>query len=429
MSSLPTNEQVLSITKRPKLSSSSSSSSTSATYSQNGNGSGPIPTSVIHQPVQSTTPKMNGSYYGQSECGSPMEVQQQQQHQQQQQQQQQHQHHQQQQIGDRSNGTGPLHMSVAAAAVAAAAQAGYSTFPFAPVLPPLQPPSFEAAANSVLNLSRRPQSPYELSSGSGDDTSSSCMPISLAFVAAAAAAANGGGPGAMMVGHHQHHPQHLQHHLNGNAIMGLVNGHGTGNGLINNNNMNAVNNNIGNGHGTGNCLPLKLRHKTHLGDKDVAATALLSLQAIKQEPGSSRASPPWDAEGSSDERDSGISLGAEWGVRSSVQAAVAAAAAAAAGCPTASAVAAPRAAAMQSPASTAAAAAVGCGEPADGAVHHATAPTTATETASEAGDQDTRLKSEVARLASEVANLKNILQSTRNSASPAAAQSTTVAVN
>ncbi|XP_022914863.1 uncharacterized protein [Onthophagus taurus] len=59
-----------------------------------------------------------------------------------------------------------------------------------------------------------------------------------------------------------------------------------------------------------NSLPLKLRHKVHLGDKD-AASALLSLQNIKQEPGP-RSSPPWDAEGSSDERDSGISLGGEW---------------------------------------------------------------------------------------------------------------------
>ncbi|XP_071455283.1 nuclear factor interleukin-3-regulated protein [Hetaerina americana] len=58
----------------------------------------------------------------------------------------------------------------------------------------------------------------------------------------------------------------------------------------------------------GSNLPHKLRHKSHLGDKD-AASALLSLQNIKQEP---RASPPWDTEGSSDERDSGISLGSEW---------------------------------------------------------------------------------------------------------------------
>ncbi|XP_055857810.1 G-box-binding factor isoform X2 [Episyrphus balteatus] len=60
-----------------------------------------------------------------------------------------------------------------------------------------------------------------------------------------------------------------------------------------------------------NSLPLKLRHKSHLGDKD-AASALLALQHIKQEP-NSRASPPWDGEGSSDERDSGISIGGtEW---------------------------------------------------------------------------------------------------------------------
>lgn len=65
-----------------------------------------------------------------------------------------------------------------------------------------------------------------------------------------------------------------------------------------------------------NCLPLKLRHKSHLGDKDAAATALLSLQHIKQEPSCNRASPPaWNDGGdnSSDERDSGISIGsAEW---------------------------------------------------------------------------------------------------------------------
>lgn len=62
--------------------------------------------------------------------------------------------------------------------------------------------------------------------------------------------------------------------------------------------------------GSNNCLPHKLRHKSRIGDKD-AASALLALQGIKQEPGP-RASPPWDNEGSSDERDSGISLGAEW---------------------------------------------------------------------------------------------------------------------
>ncbi|XP_050531178.1 nuclear factor interleukin-3-regulated protein isoform X2 [Daktulosphaira vitifoliae] len=328
MASLPTNEQVLSITKRPKLSSS---------YPQN-----PIPTSVIHQPVQSTTPKLNGngtmSYYGQSDCVLDQQ--------------------------DRSNGSsngslsGSMVPAVTSAAVAVAAAAGYSPYTFTPVLPPLQPPSFESAANSVLNLSRRPPSPYELSSGSGDDTSS-CVPISLAFVAAAAAAAGSG------------------HHNNNN-----------------------------------NCLPHKLRHKSHLGDKDVAATALLSLQAIKQEPGNSRASPPWDAEGSSDERDSGISLGAEWGVRP------------AAGCPTS---AAPRAVAMQSPPTSAATAAIGsivAGEPADTVA-------AAVAAAAAAGADDTRLKSEVARLASEVANLKSILSRKANtgSASQQQQQQSTVAVN
>ncbi|XP_036142746.1 basic-leucine zipper transcription factor A-like [Monomorium pharaonis] len=101
---------------------------------------------------------------------------------------------------------------------------------------------------SALNLSsrgRRAQSPFELSSGSGDEA---------------------GGPQIGVVGS-QNNP--------------------------------AAN----------NSLPHKLRHKSRIGDKD-AASALLALQGIKQEPGP-RASPPWD-EGSSDERDSGISLGAEW---------------------------------------------------------------------------------------------------------------------
>ncbi|KAH8325746.1 hypothetical protein KR067_006822 [Drosophila pandora] len=70
------------------------------------------------------------------------------------------------------------------------------------------------------------------------------------------------------------------------------------------------------GSDSNNCLPLKLRHKSHLGDKDAAATALLSLQHIKQEPNCNRASPPaWNDGGdnSSDERDSGISIAsAEW---------------------------------------------------------------------------------------------------------------------
>lgn len=57
-------------------------------------------------------------------------------------------------------------------------------------------------------------------------------------------------------------------------------------------------------------LPLKLRHKSHLGERD-AAGALLALQHIKQE-SAARSSPSWDGEGSGDERDSGISLGGEF---------------------------------------------------------------------------------------------------------------------
>lgn len=59
-----------------------------------------------------------------------------------------------------------------------------------------------------------------------------------------------------------------------------------------------------------NSLPLKLRHKTHfIGDKESAATALLALHNIKQEPNGISTSPVWDGENSSDERDSGISIG------------------------------------------------------------------------------------------------------------------------
>lgn len=58
-----------------------------------------------------------------------------------------------------------------------------------------------------------------------------------------------------------------------------------------------------------NSLPLKLRHKTHfLGEKESAATALLALHNIKQEPSAPLHSPVWDGENSSDERDSGISI-------------------------------------------------------------------------------------------------------------------------
>ncbi|CAO1431676.1 unnamed protein product [Diamesa tonsa] len=103
--------------------------------------------------------------------------------------------------------------------------------------------------------------------------------------------------------HHHHHPMETSSVLNlsrrvcssgssgraGNAVSNVLNDHN-------------------------NSLPLKLRHKSHnfLGDKESAATALLALHNIKQEPSicPTANSPVWDGENSSDERDSGISLGA-----------------------------------------------------------------------------------------------------------------------
>lgn len=58
---------------------------------------------------------------------------------------------------------------------------------------------------------------------------------------------------------------------------------------------------------SGMSLPHKLRHKSHLGDKDAAAHSLLALQAIKSEPNDHQQDPAEDSVGSSDERDSGIS--------------------------------------------------------------------------------------------------------------------------
>lgn len=249
MATLPTNEQVLSIAKRAKLTSCTPTPG-SLIYPAD---PGPIPTPVIHRAVNNHSPPSHASHG----ILFQREVHEQ----------------------DGFNEPEPY------------------PYPFHPVLPPLHPPALEAAGNSVLNLSRsrsRTSSPYELSGGSGDE---SCVPVALIA--------------------------------------------------------------------PNNSLPHKLRHKSHLGDKDVAATALLSLQNIKQEP-SARASPPWDAEGSSDERDSGISLGAEWNPQSRT----------------------------------------------------GTTPPAPTES-----PDDSHLKSEVARLASEVANLKNIL-SRKKPSSP-----TTVTVN
>ncbi|XP_044741612.1 nuclear factor interleukin-3-regulated protein isoform X2 [Chrysoperla carnea] len=200
IATLPTNEQVLNITKRPKL---SNGNGPPMLFSQNSN---PLPPSVVHPNMVGPSLKSPSPHLVYPSA-----------------------------VADHMNGSYPQHND--------------DTSPqhFAAYRFPLLPAQFDMNSNSALNLSRtrsrsrsrsRAQSPYEISSGSGDECSA---PVN------------------------QLEPN--------------------------------------------NSLPLKLRHKSHLGDKD-AANALLALQNIKQEP-NSRASPPWDAEGSSDERDSGISLGAE----------------------------------------------------------------------------------------------------------------------
>ncbi|XP_034669200.1 myb-like protein I [Drosophila subobscura] len=146
-----------------------------------------------------------------------------------------------------------------------------------------------SAAASVLNLSRRACSPsYEHMLSSTTSTSS---PASSALSSGSSGAGSGDDEQELEPLVHGTHLAPLQLQRNSPA-------HGGGNSDAN------------------NCLPLKLRHKSHLGDKDAAATALLSLQHIKQEPNCSRASPPaWNDGGdnSSDERDSGISIAsAEW---------------------------------------------------------------------------------------------------------------------
>ena len=285
MATLPTAEQVLSITKRPKLAGGPGSSPQLMYHSS----PSPIPTSVIHQPVSTGA-------IGSSPPPQTMHHFQPQQH--------------------------PLHEP------SSYPEHEAYTYNYPP--PSLHPPPFEGnSSNNVLNLSRsrsgrsRAQSPFELSSGSGSgDENSVPGPVALNTVASSSAVSN------------------------------------------NNNN---------------NSLPHKLRHKRHLGDKD-AATALLSLQNIKQEPGvghgvAPRSSPPWDAEGSSDERDSGISLGVEWVGHPGMP------------CGTLQLPHVPLPVSVPSPAGS---------EPL------------------ECGADDSQFKSELARLASEVENLKSIIARKKN---------------
>jgi vrille protein len=292
MATVPTSEQVLSITKRPKLA-AGAGAPPPLMYTPSPS---PIPTSVIHQPVNtgigsSPPPQTLHHFQPQPPAGQQHPLQE-------------------------SNGYPES-----------------DPYAYNYPLPSLHPPPFEAgSSNNALNLSRsrsRAQSPYELSSGSGSgDENSVPGPVALTTVP-------------------------------------------------NNSGVTSSNNNNNN-----NSLPHKLRHKTHLGDKDAAATALLSLQNIKQEPGvghgvGARASPPWDAEGSSDERDSGISLGVEWGGHPAIPCAPV------------------QLSQIQLPVSVS----PRPNEPL------------------ECTPNDSHLKSELARLASEVANLKSILTRKKNTSS------------
>lgn len=133
----------------------------------------------------------------------------------------------------------------------------YNAFPFSPVLPPINPPVFESSSNIVLNLSRnrgkvksRHKSVSSNSPRDSDNEESVHVPLIFS---------------------------------------------------VNTNNS------------SNSGLPHKLRHKIHLNEKDIPTSTSVSVQNIKQEP-ESRATPPWDTEGSSDERDSGISLGQDWSV-------------------------------------------------------------------------------------------------------------------
>lgn len=227
MATLPTNEQVLSITKRAKL---SSTVPPTIIYPQSPS---PVPTSVIHQTSN-----------GIESPASPPQQQSTQQH---------HQHNNHHHLhhytsNSRQSSPNPIFRDRDVDMEQEFNhQMHHHSYPV--IYNPTNHKNHELSSSysennsNVLNLSRRPPSPYEISSGTGSGTVSGDD----------------------------------EPHIND----------------------------------TNNSLPLKLRHKSHLGDKD-AATALLALQHIKQEPGA-RASPPWDCEGSSDERDSGISIcTAEW---------------------------------------------------------------------------------------------------------------------
>lgn len=193
-----------------------------------------------------------------------------------------------------------------------------------------------SAAASVLNLSRRaaassPSSYEHMLSSTTSSTHHSSASSALSS-SASSASSSGAVSGddeqehdpSEEVSHHQHHP-HSHTHSHGHSH-GHPHAHPLQHSHVAHNlapmqqqRQSPTQQRQESSQGSSdanNCLPLKLRHKSHLGDKDAAATALLSLQHIKQEPSCNRASPPaWNDGGdnSSDERDSGISIAStEW---------------------------------------------------------------------------------------------------------------------
>ncbi|EAA12780.4 AGAP007801-PA [Anopheles gambiae str. PEST] len=147
-------------------------------------------------------------------------------------------------------------------------------------------------------------------------------------------------------------------------------------------------------HEHANSLPVKLRHKSHLGDKD-AATALLALQNIKQEPiGHRSSSPAWDdGDGSSDERDSGISTN-EWPTKAEQKMMV------------------PLPGSPPSAASSSSSAASGGAIVSTAAMVAAVAKITsipASVVISKKAEENIHLQSKLARLESEVATIKNMM--------------------
>lgn len=250
LATLPTSDQVLSMTKRPKLSITPGASPMMlAAASLNA----AIPTPVIHQPIHGVvsppppghqTPSSQSQGHVEPSGYEPPDYH--------------HRHHHHHHHGHTPYAVLPYHHAYQQEAVSL----GYE--------------------QNALNLSNRSRarSPYDVSSGSGGEEELRAPPSTSPPSSPPRAPSTGGDSPASAT--------------SSSAVAA---------------------------DSSNNSLPLKLRHKSHLGDKDQAASALLALHNIKQEPVvigqtnvSQRASstPPWDGEGSSDERDSGISLGAEW---------------------------------------------------------------------------------------------------------------------